>query len=294
MHQYLRAIGFSNIENNKQLKELLNLTVATPSSKAYLEKENKKYLVEYSKSFTPSTGITLRGEYDNENELTLDFYYPYLLGNHVSTQESITVERHAMQESFAGLCEDTRVGVSLIFFLQNGIDYMRECVNNDMNTIDAPLVLTGLSTYGLIVLPIKKDEKEKAMIKKANIDRNERIIAARKGDEEALEKLTLEDIDTYATVSKRILSEDVLTLVDSYFMPTGVECDQYSIMGEIEECIEEVNSITKEEIYILTINYNSMYINICANKKDILGEPAKGRRFKGNILLQGRINFNDN
>lgn len=292
MHQYLRAIGFSSIENNKRLKEILNLTVAAPNDKKYLEREDGHYIVEYSKNFTPSTGITLRGEYDDNNELTLDFYFPYLLGNHISTTENISIERHAMQESYAGVCEDTRVGVSLIFFLQNGLEYMRENRNDDLGSVDAPLVLTGLSNYGLIVLPIKKDEKEKAMIKKANSDRSERIIAARKGDEEALEKLTLEDIDTYTTVSRKILKEDVLSLVDSYFMPTGVECDQYSIMGEIEDYTTEVNSITGEEIYIITINYNTMYINVCVNKKDILGEPAKGRRFKGNILLQGKVDFN--
>jgi hypothetical protein len=28
------------------------------------------------------------------------------------------------------------------------------------------------------------------------------------------------------------------------------------------------------------------------NKKDLLGEPAVGRRFKGNIWLQGMIDFN--
>lgn len=66
--------------------------------------------------------------------------------------------------------------------------------------------------------------------------RNQLIEAARRGDEDAIESLTLEDMDTYTTISRRIQKEDVFSLVDTYFMPYGVECDQYSVLGEITEC----------------------------------------------------------
>ncbi len=113
----------------------------------------------------------------------------------------------------------------------------------------------------------------------------------RNGDEEAIESRTLEAIDLYTQISKTIRSEDVYSIVDSYFMPYGVECDQYSIMAEITEYAMETNSYSGEEIYILTLDYNGMAINISINKKDLLGEPMVGRRFKGNILLQGRVFF---
>ena len=45
----------------------------------------------------------------------------------------------------------------------------------------------------------------------------------------AIENLTLEDIDTYSMLSRRIANEDILSIVDSYFMPYGIESDQYSI-----------------------------------------------------------------
>jgi hypothetical protein len=53
------------------------------------------------------------------------------------------------------------------------------------------------------------------------------------GDEDAMEKLTMEDMDTYAAISRQIQTQDVYSIVDSYFMPYGVECDMYSVMGEI-------------------------------------------------------------
>ena len=117
------------------------------------------------------------------------------------------------------------------------------------------------------------------------------IAAARQGDESAIENLTLNDIDTYTKISSMIRKEDVFSLVDTYFMPYGIECDQYSILGEIVEVAEALNELTKETIYIITMNCNDLIFDICINKKDLVGEPAAGRRFKGIIWLQGHINF---
>ena len=98
-------------------------------------------------------------------------------------------------------------------------------------------------------------------------------------------------MDTYSNISKKILNEDVFSIVDSYFMPYGVECDQYSVLGEILECQKVKNELTNEDIYIMTINCNELNFELCINEKDIFGEPKVGRRFKGYIWLQGFINF---
>ena len=100
-------------------------------------------------------------------------------------------------------------------------------------------------------------------------------------------------MDVYTSISKKIHQTDVFSLVDTYFMPYGVECDQYSILGEIMEVREETNTFSKENVYILTIECNELIFEICINKEDLLGEPAVGRRFKGVIWLQGKINFPD-
>lgn len=293
MHQYLRAVGFSNIRTKKDLRELLNDIIINPNEKEFMETDRRSVLVEYSKKYSESAGVTLRGEYDAEDSLTLDFYYPFCKGMHVSTEEDVTVERHAEKESFAGVCDDLRVGVSLIFYLQNGMAFMKENVSDSLPRENTSVSLAGLSIQGKIMLPIKKDKKEKERIQKATKDRNQLIVAARQGDEEALENLTLDDIDTYTMISRKILKEDVFSLVDTYFMPYGVECDQYSILGEIEDFSLETNRLTNEELYSICINCNGLLFDICINKTDLLGEPQVGRRFKGTVWLQGRINFPD-
>ncbi len=269
----------------------MNIIVTDPDSREYLDVDENMALVEYYKRFTPSTGVTLRGEYDKDEELTLDFYYPVCVGDKISTEEDVNVERHAQQLSYAGVCEDNRVGVSIIFFMQNGLELIRKNTSQDFPFVGTTVSFAALSLQGIIMLPIKKDEKEKEMIKKAVEDRNEKINAARMGDEEAIESLTLEDIDTYNVLSRQILTEDVFTLVDTYLMPYGIESDQYSILAEIDQVVLEKNSLTGEEIYVMDIEYNSIPLKLCINRKDLLGEPAPGRRFRGTILLQGRINF---
>lgn len=119
------------------------------------------------------------------------------------------------------------------------------------------------------------------------------IAAARDGDEDALENLTLEDMDLYAMLSRRISHEDILSIVNSYFMPHGIESDQYAILGEIVDFALLQNHLTEENVYCLDIVCNDIPLSVCINEKDLLGEPNVGRRFKGNIWLQGSIRYED-
>jgi hypothetical protein len=70
-----------------------------------------------------------------------------------------------------------------------------------------------------------------------------------------------------------------------------VECDQYSIIGEILDVKLISNSYTGENIYLMQIECNEMIFGICINQADLLGQPAVGRRFKGMIWMQGTVRF---
>lgn len=97
------------------------------------------------------------------------------------------------------------------------------------------------------MLPTRNNKSDSVRMKKEKDDRQRLIQAAKKGDESAIESLTIEDIDTYNELSHRIVKEDVFSIVDSSFMPCGVECDQYQVVGEILELSEEINHYTKEK-----------------------------------------------
>jgi hypothetical protein len=124
--------------------------------------------------------------------------------------------------------------------------------------------------------------------------RKARMLAkAAEGDQEAINNLTIKDMDTMGIVQKRVMQEDLYSVVDTCFMPYGIECDLYSVIGEITSYELTKNKLTGEEIYILTLDINDMIFDVCVNKADVTGEVAEGRRFKGNIWLQGRINYPD-
>lgn len=291
MHQYLRAVGFSEIDSKSKLHQLLSDVIINSNKKEYIETGKDSILVEYSKNYSPSCAITMRCEYDDAENLTLDFYYPVVNTDNVSTTEEVYFERHSDKESFAGVCEDIRIGVTVIYYVQNGMFLMKHIDDDNFNHSKISTSLSGLSLGGTIMLPIKKDPKKVEKLQRDSADRNKRIVAAKNGDEEAIEQLTLEDIDIYSAVSKRIHKDDVFTLVDSYFMPYGVECDHYSILGEIEDFRLETNYLSGESIYVLDLMCNNMPLTVSINKKDLLGDPQVGRRFRGNIWLQGQISI---
>ena len=287
----MRAIGFSNLKSRKKLQELLVEVVINSDKRNIAKNSDNVILGEFSRDFADGLGIAVCGEFDEEEKFTYEYYYPYLEGRGITSYEDVTVERHADKESYAGVCDDMKVGISLIFYLKNKIPYIRVQSANKLPIQGTSLTLSALSVSGSIMLPIQKDEKQVQRVKQAAATRSNLMAAARKGDEDAIETLTLEDMDVYSTISRRIHKEDIFSLVDSYFMPYGVECDQYSVLGEITKLRPVKNPITGEQVYILTLCCNELEFDICINEKDLYGEPQVGRRFKGIIWLQGRINF---
>lgn len=291
MHKYLRAIGFSEYTDRKKMKEMIADIVLSSTTRAYTTNMDDLLLGEFCKDYGENIGMAVCGQFDDTDKFIYDYYYPYLRGTGISSEEDVSVERHAAKESYAGICDDSKVGVSLIFYLQNMIPYVKAQTTKQLPIRGTTLTLSALSLQGTIMMPIQKNEEQKKQVKKESTNRRNLIAAARRGDEEAIESLTFEDMDIYTTISKKIQKEDVFSLVDTYFMPYGVECDQYSILGEILEAHFITNRVTGEELCHMTVNCNELTFDLCINQKDLYGEPAAGRRFKGIIWLQGYINF---
>lgn len=291
MHKFMRAIGFSNFESRKKLQELLADVVINSDRRSIAMNQENVMLGEFCKDFAEGLGVAVCGEFDDTDRFTYEYYYPYLQGSGITSKEDITVERHADKESYAGICDDMKVGISLIFYLRNKLPYVKAQTMNKLPIQGTTLTLSALSASGMVMLPIQKDKEQMERVRQASATRNSLMAAARKGDEDAIETLTLEDMDMYTTISRRIQNEDVFSLVDTYFMPYGVECDQYSVLGEITRMRTAVNKVTGEEIYVLMIYCNELSFDVCINKEDLYGEPQVGRRFKGIIWLQGQINF---
>ncbi len=293
MHRYLRTIGFSKIETKSQEVRLLESMELSPPYGGPDRERHEKTYAQLRCEVGEGMGVIIHGyRRPEDGEFVREYYFPYMEGQSLTVMESGFIRRMNDREAYTVLSEEYRLGSSLIFFLTNGLFYRERAEKKLPSTLKA-FSLTGLSVQGTILLPIQKTKNQIARLNADNHNRNKMLEAARSGDELAMESLTMEDINLYGQISRRMLREDIYSIVDSCFMPTGVECDCYMVIGEILR-FELVNNYwTREKVYRLLIACNGLELTIGINEKDLLGIPEEGRRFKGDIWLQGFGEFDE-
>lgn len=291
MHLFLKAIGFEEIKKKCEIKEILTEVEYEYTQHELVSLEEELDFCEFRKEYGEGIGICQLGLLDSEENFEKEYYFPYFKGQGITSYSDIIVERRIEKEIYVGICEDVKVGVSLIFHLQNAMEYLREKQLGNLPKSDTSVTLSGLALSGTVLFPVQKSKQTAHAVKEDARNRMMLLSAAKSGDQEAIESLTLDDIDTYSKVSKRLISEDVFSIVETYFMPYGVECDQYSIMGEILEMKTIQNTKTEQEMYAFTLDVNDLVLDVCVPVDEVMGEPKVGRRFKTNIWLQGHINF---
>ena len=291
MHKFLTSIGFHKVKSEREWNTILQNAEDNFTDYARITLEEGLDFCELRKKCGDRIGISSFGQVDEEDRFEREYYVPYLKGTGITTTADVIVERKSDVEAYIGICEDERIGSSLIFHLQNGMEYMVESDRGLFVKNSTSVTLSGLANYGTVLLPVMKS-KEQEENKREELENRSRLLsAAREGDTNAIESLTLDDIDTYTRVSYRLRTEDVYTIIDTYFMPYGAECDKYAILGEIMDMSIAVNTITNECIYIFTLDVNGMQFDVSVPFDHVTGEPEIGRRFKADIWLQGYINF---
>ena len=66
-------------------------------------------------------------------------------------------------------------------------------------------------------------------------------------------------------------------------------CDDAAFMRMMIKDILVKNGYNKEIVYNLLIEANGLMINVGINEADLQGDPKVGRRFRGEIWLQGVV-----
>lgn len=293
MHSYLRAIGFSRLKTKSNQNKLITAALNDATNKLEISIGSESRLVQINRNFGNNLGLSIIGEYDNDNMFHLDHSFPYCLGSYITTQPDIQIEGHIDKEAYSGISDNYDLGMSLIYFLQNIVDYVKSNWVNDYYKIPKKVKLGALSIEGRILYGVHLDYITNPYDKRpiSSKDRHNLIAKAKSGDLDALESLTLDDMDTYSLASKRIKDEDLFTVIETFFMPYGINNEEYSILGIIKNIEQIVNEFSDEIVYNLTIDCNDIIINVAINSLDLQGEPKIGRRFKGIIWLQGYVDF---
>lgn len=291
MHTYLESIGFDSIRSGKEMERLIRDVVLHFDDKTIYETDNGRIRGEFFHDYAPDMGIGVFGEFDEGGSFHPEYSFPYFVGSLVSTRQVIDFEKHAGEDAVAGVLDDARVGASLIFELINAGEYQKHKMKKSKLREPLPVKFTFLARDAKIILPVvgglsDENEKQRRIEARANL-----LARAKGGDEAAIETLTLEEMNQYNEVTTRIVDEDILSIADSYFMPYGIESDQYSILGSIIDCEKVMNTYTNELVWQLNIEVCDISLEVCVNAEKLLGEPAPGRRFKGLGWLQGYVHF---
>ena len=300
MHLFTPAVGLKKYSlrpaMDKLIKKIIQESVKTDNviyaengtdSVGFYESQINKVMVRDGKKNI--AGISIRGSYNPEKKKFIEsYFFPYAEGSIPYFNKELSIERLSDKEAYMVHCNETQKDISPIFFMRNIVEYLNT-YKGQKTICERMVFMSGLAIDGKIILPIKKTDEQIARCNAAVKKRNTLINRALQGDMEAMDSLTIGDYDTISDIYRRVRKEDIYSVVDSSFIPTGLECDVYSVVGNIKEVSLLKNDITDEDIYYMSLECNSVEFDLVINKEDLLGEPHVGYRFVGRIWLQGNL-----
>ena len=90
MHSYLRAIGFSKLEQ-KDLDQILQGVIVSCDEKKIAEQGKNEIFAELSRYFGMNIGLRVCGTYDEQDQFRMEYYFPYFAG----VRYAVFARRHA-------------------------------------------------------------------------------------------------------------------------------------------------------------------------------------------------------
>jgi len=287
MNQYLRAIGFSSIKSMEMLEKLYRDIRRNPDHRTISGRSLSLSGVQLDKSYgAGGIGLSIIGEMNSEGTFLQEYSFPYVTpGNYVFSEEVIIDERSYMN-AYSGVIDN--INLSVIFFVQN-VAYINGLIWNNRLPAVLRIALSGLSISGSVLLPLKKTKQEREYDISMRMQEKFAIQNIRRGDEEALDKMLNRDIQIKDSLDQRIISEDILSIVDNSIIPYSTESDVFELIGTILSVNEVENTYTSEHVYLMDVECIYYIIRVAINKKDLVGEPLPGRRFRGITWLQGAV-----
>ena len=292
MNRYLRSVGFTQWTSDevvdKQLEDIQRFRFQY-SRPRVIEKSDGSTIYEMRVPIANSLELILMG-YIADDGYHIKYHAPSLKTDIVSTTVACQIEEKYISDIYAGLSEDVRLGTALIFHVENSLEYQERRLSQKSLTSKG-VRLFGLSVAAKVIMPIEKNISQRVRAVSDNKRYEALMDAAMKGDDYAISTLADHETQVEAAVQTRIKREDVYSIVDSSFIPEGMECDIYYAMGTIVECRQERNIYTHEYVYIILVECNGMHFPVVINVSDLQGQPEVGRRIKGMFWMQGHVEF---
>ena len=167
MREYLKAIGFSDLNSRKKIDELINEIKKNPSRKNWFQIDEEEAIFIYEKDFAEAVGIAIIEVMDRDGYRVTDHFYPYVRGANYLYHEDLEFEHYTDKEGYAGICDENNIGIPLIFHVNNPVDYLKIVYGKFHDKINS-ITLSGMSKKGMIILPVEKDEFQEREERKGN------------------------------------------------------------------------------------------------------------------------------
>lgn len=289
MESPIKVIGFSALNDEYNVDDIVTEILDNPTSQAAIKMNSNRILAEYIKEFAEGTYIMVRVLVDktkNKPNIEVLQCEPYVEATHNLEVQGVDIERVDDDEDYYVICEDKKTSMQVIFWLQNAIEYLEA---EKQNKICTEVNIAALATEGTIILPVEKDEEDEIFEKEEREKLRNILQQMKDGDEEARLLLEQEEKELDKQLKERLRQEDFLTIMSGYFIPTTLEDAVYAVLGEIKAISKKRNEKTNEEFYVFTLNVNDMPLEVLINCDTLIGMPSVGMRFMGTCWVQGRV-----
>ena len=297
MDIFLRSIGFTRTKFFERIGRIKKEVVENPDKRVIFGCGEEGTYVEYYKMYGEGIGILVRGIMDDDENVTVESCEAFAVSDEDMAVNKFIVEFVKNQPVI--VFEDVGTGNELVFSLQNKIDYFRDeqgfidfgrsvLYTHERGIEKRKVNFCAMSVYGSIILPVYKDEEDNEFFEDESFYKS-LVLRFKEGDDEAEEMLKMYAEETSFVISERLQEEDLLSVVEGYFLPMEDNETDYSVLGEITAISKTYNEITGEEVVKLTLNITGSRIQLFINSRDLTGYPMIGMRFMGTCHLRGSV-----
>ena len=280
MHKYLRAVGFSEFVKKSQVDEFFDKNLKDENLISTYMTADMRVCGQYNIVVCNGAGVSVIGEQEKNSLTEIDFYYPYLKGYDYTLIQECTIEKHSDKESYAGIIDDYRMGIALIFYLTNGNVYNSLLKKYKFTDIKIDRIfLSALSVEGRIILPVmnkgvaRNEFADKLKLNNnfddglADIDDFDDFEDLNDMENKPISERLIDGLDRFSdgldskeisiwlgiklphnissAQEMRLKNEDLYSIVETSLVPHGIECDKYQIVAEILSVTKKVNLYTQ-------------------------------------------------
>ena len=298
MHKYLRAVGFSNFQNKSQIDDFFKENLKDENLISTYISQDMRLCGQYNIQVCQGAGVSVIGEQEKNQLALMDFYYPYLKGYDYTLIQECTIERHSDKDSYAGIIDDYRMGIALIFYLTNGNVY--NSLIKNFKPVDIKIdriFLSALSIGGRIILPIDKKElsgNEFADKSKINEEYEDVLNVSEVADEDSDDYIDEDDDSVEDFMDEHPITTRLIGDIDDFSEGIGGKALSIGIgiklprdpIGEQEMRLknEDLYSIVETSIVPYGIECDKYQI-----VAEILSVNRKENKFTGETLVEMRV-----